>query len=89
MRLPDGSRCSAALRGDAPLAALFWLVDARAPAAVRSGRDFALATTFPRRRFLRPEDDEDHGQERGPLRRTLATEGLAGEGRLAFFAELL
>jgi hypothetical protein len=78
-RLPDGSRCTARLPSTAPLLALFWLVDARATeAAVPAGREFALTTSYPRRRFVRPADESA----------TLQSEGLGDAPQQAFFVEL-
>lgn len=78
-RLPDGSRCTARLPSTAPLLALFWLVDARATeAAMPAGREFALTTSYPRRRFVRPADESA----------TLQSEGLGDAPQQAFFVEL-
>ena len=80
VRLPDGARCSASLAATAPLKALFWMVDA---AGSLGAADYALATTYPRRRFARPPDGSASGGEGA----TLLSEGLASESRVAFFVE--
>lgn len=77
-KLPDGGRCTGSLSADAPLLALWWTLDAGGHAP--PGRDFALATSFPRRRLLRPVSQAED---------TLRTAGLADSKQQAFFVELL
>ncbi|KAL3931715.1 MAG: hypothetical protein SGPRY_001007, partial [Prymnesium sp.] len=73
--------CSARLLASAPLAALFWLVDARAAAPLPE--EFRLVTTFPRRIFERPlEATAPHSHT------SLEDAGLAGTRQQAFFVEV-
>jgi hypothetical protein len=93
VRCADGSRCSFSLSADAPLAALFWMVDVRATSLPKG--EYALATTFPRRRFLRPVDHDDHDAQMQAVQGrphelpTLSSEGLADAPQQAFFMEAL
>ena len=95
VRCPDGSRAAARLPPTAPLAALFWLVDARAvDAALAAGSEFALATQFPRRRFVRPCSTGDAGVADGGADAaadglSLMDAGLGESPQQAFFVELL
>ena len=85
VRCPDGSRCAAPLPAGAPLAALFALVEARwveAPGAPQLPPDFALATTFPRRRIARPAA----AGEEPPT--TLRDAGLADSRQQMFLVEM-
>ena len=80
-KLPDGSRVAFSLRGSAPVAALWWSIEAQSQgdvAGVPPGRDYALVTSYPRRRLVRPA--EGVGQ-------TLSEAGLKGPQE-AFFLEL-
>ena len=85
VRFPDGSRCTFSLRASAPLAALFWSVDARGPPpGLPEGRvEYALATQYPRRRWERPRSG-DSALPHGP---TLREAGLADSRQQAFFVE--
>ena len=80
-KLPDGSRASFELPSDAPLAALWWSIDAKGELpGLPPGRDYALATSYPRRRFLRPADGAAQAE-------TLRSSGLADAAQQAFFVE--
>ena len=93
VRCPDGSRYARQLRADSPLVAVFWIVDTQATAsAIPDGRDFALATSYPRRRFLRPSEPQEPSQQQeqffsGSI--TLLSSGLAATAQLTFFVDLL
>ena len=96
VRCPDGSRCSIKLRRSDPLAALFWLVDAQA--SIPAGVEFALVTSFPRRRFLRPArpsasraqlQPQPQAEAQPQEESTMESAGLVDSSQQAFFVELL
>ena len=90
VRCADGARLTARFASDAPLAALFWLVEAEAAegAAPPDGR-FRLASSFPRRVLERPEaaDGYDAAAAPPPLAAALEAVGLGGTAQLALMVE--
>ena len=87
VRCADGARLTARFASDAPLAALFWLVEAEA--AVPPDGRFRLAASFPRRVLERPEaaDRYDAASAPPPLAAALEAAGLGGTAQLALMVE--
>ena len=97
VKLPDGRRCTFNVPSGAPLTALWWSVDAQGFGG--GNADYALVTSYPRRRLLRPttypmltrttdisDAAADASSTAGP---TLRSEGLAEPAQQAFFLEML
>jgi hypothetical protein len=79
VRLPDGARHTFSLSSGAPLAALWWSLESSGDIH-RLPAEFALCTSFPRKRFVRPDNAAGAAS-------TLASSGLADSMQQAFFIE--
>lgn len=84
VKLPDGTRCTFNVASCAPLMALWWSVDVQVGGGMR---DYALVTSYPRRKLLRPSCYPRLGSTEDTP--TLRSEGLAEPPQQAFFVEAL